>query len=49
MKQKKMSADQLVSKYDKDKNYLISAKEIGMIFAKELSYQINDDDLAMIT
>jgi hypothetical protein len=32
MKQKKMSADQLVSKYDKDKNYLISVKEIGLVF-----------------
>ena len=32
LKQKKMSADQLVSNYDKDKNYLISVKEIGMVF-----------------
>ena len=39
----------MVSKYDKDKNYLLSVKEIGIIFKKELAYELNEDDMAMVT
>jgi hypothetical protein len=49
LKISKMSADSLVTKYDKDKSYLLSVKELKKVFEDLLSYKFSVDDEAMLS
>lgn len=40
-----MNIDQLFLKYDKDKNYLLSAKEFALIFKKEASIELSEVEI----